>query len=102
MATATKAVKATKATTKAAPAAQPATYMLTKAGVRYNPRPNTQHGHTANWAAIQALLKKQKGVVTMAQLTALKATLPTAVQSNHVPFVKYAVRRGWLAVQAAA
>ena len=72
-------------------------FTLTKAGQRYNPRAATRFGHHTNWAAITGYLKAHGGKATLQQLTDVGATLPVQVQPNHVPYIKYAVRRGWLA-----
>ena len=82
----------TTTTTKQAPA-----YVLTKAGQRYTPRQSTQYGHHTNWEAIKGYLAKHKGAATLEQLKGLKEQLPEPVQANHVPYVNYAVRSGWLA-----
>lgn len=61
-----------------------------KAGKPYNVRPGTAQANDRSWAAIQAALQAAGGQCDRAALQ--KAVEPF----NHVPFVGYCIRRGWL------
>jgi len=82
-----------------APAAQPvanaaptnaAMQVVYKAGKAYNVRTGTAQDNARSWQAIQAVLQANGGQATAAALTA------AVTQYNHAPFVRYAIRRGWL------
>jgi hypothetical protein len=86
----------------AAPAQAPATpanatpvnsalAVVYKAGKVYNVRPGTAQANDRTWQALQAVLQANGGQATRAQLQA------AAAPYNHVPFVGYCIRRGWLA-----
>lgn len=60
------------------------------AGKAYNVRPGTAQDNARSWDAIQAVLKEKGGQATRADLVA--AVTPF----NHIPFVGYAIRRGYL------
>jgi hypothetical protein len=62
-----------------------------KAGKPYNVRPGTAQANDRTWAALQAVLQANNGQATRADLQAAAAPF------NHVPFVGYCIRRGWLA-----
>ncbi len=64
--------------------------VIYKAGKPYNVRPGTQQDNERSWKALQALLTDKGGQATRADLQA------AVTQYNHVPFVAYAIRRGWL------
>lgn len=91
--TATQQAPAT--TTPATPAANAtpvnsALAVVYKAGKPYNVRPGTAQANDRSWAAIQAALQAAGGQCD-------RAALQKAVeQFNHVPFVGYCIRRGWL------
>lgn len=93
--TAPKAQPQAAATTGAAPT-NPALQVVYKAGKPYNVRPGTAQDNARSWQAVQACLTANGGQATRAQLHACVA------QYNHVPFVGYAIRRGWLAPAAQA
>lgn len=83
-------------TTPAAPAANAtpvnsALAVVYKAGKPYNVRPGTAQANDRSWQAIQAALQAAGGQCDRAALQ--KAVEPF----NHVPFVGYCIRRGWLA-----
>ncbi len=93
---ATTNVQAPAAATQAAPApasaapVNPALAVVYTTGKAYNVRPGTAQSNARSWQAIQAVLAANGGQATMAQLQAAVAPF------NHVPFVQYTVRRGWL------
>lgn len=62
-----------------------------KVGKAYNVRPNTAQDNAATWQAICAALQAAPGnTLTRQQLHEV------AAQRNHVPFVGYCMRRGYL------
>lgn len=65
-------------------------------GKAYNVRPNTASDNAATWALLQGALTAAGGKLTRAELQAV------AQQRNHVNFVGYAIRRGWLVPAPAA
>ena len=66
------------------------------AGKPYNVRQGTAQANDRSWQAIQAVLQANNGQATRAEIQAAVAAF------NHVPFVGYCIRRGWLTpVQAA-
>lgn len=67
-----------------------------KAGKPYNVRNGTAQDNSRSWQAIQAVLQAQGGQASRAEIQ--QAVAPY----NHVPFVGYAIRRGWLAPVGAA
>lgn len=84
---------ATQAAPAAAPSAAPVNAALAvvyTAGKPYNVRQGTAQSNARSWQALQAVLAAGNGQATMAQLQAAVAPF------NHVPFVQYCVRRGWL------
>lgn len=92
-------------TTTAAPAQAPAPVVVApttnpllaqafKAGKPYNVRPNTAADNSATWELVKATLAANEG-------TATRAALQDAVKArNHVSFIGYAIRRGWLVPSA--
>lgn len=67
------------------------------AGKPYNVRTGTAQANDRSWQAIQAVLAEKGGQATRGDIQAAVAPF------NHVPFVGYCIRRGWLApVQAPA
>lgn len=62
-----------------------------KAGKPYNVRAGTAQANDRTWQALQAVLQAGNGQATRADLQAAAAPF------NHVPFVGYCIRRGWLA-----
>ena len=86
--------------TQAAPASaapvNAALAVVYKAGKPYNVRQGTAQANDRSWQALQATLAAGNGQATMAQLQAAVAPY------NHVPFVQYCVRRGWLAPAVAS
>lgn len=62
-----------------------------KAGKAYNVRAGTAQANDRTWQALQAVLAEKGGQATRADLQAAAAPF------NHVPFVGYCIRRGWLA-----
>lgn len=83
------AAPAAPAAPSAAPV-NPALAVVYTAGKAYNVRPGTAQSNARSWQAIQAVLAANQGQATMAQLQAAVAPY------NHVPFVQYTIRRGWL------
>lgn len=61
-----------------------------KAGKPYNVRQGTAQANDRSWQAIQAALQAGNGQATRAEIQAAVAPY------NHVPFVAYCIRRGWL------
>jgi hypothetical protein len=64
--------------------------VLYSTGKVYNPNPTTAQGNAETWALVAAHLAAN-GPSTLLALQAVVAP------RNHAPFVKYAVKRGWLA-----
>lgn len=89
----------------AAPAAAPAPVAATPVntalavvyttGKPYNVRPGTAQSNARSWGALQEVLQAGNGQATMGQLQ--QAVAPY----NHVPFVQYCIRRGWLTAYVA-
>jgi hypothetical protein len=89
----------TQPTAPAAPTAAPVNAALAvayKAGKPYNVRQGTAQANDRSWQAIQAVLQAAGGAATRAEIVA--AVTPY----NHVPFVGYCIRRGWLTPVAQA
>lgn len=80
---------ATPAATSAAPV-NSALAVLLQAGKPYNVRTGTAQANDRSWQAIQAVLAANGGQATREQVQAAVAPY------NHVPFVGYCIRRGWL------
>ena len=78
------------------PTTNPLLAQAYSAGKPYNVRPNTAADNSATWALLQGVLKAGGGTATRAELQA------AALQRNHVSFVGYAIRRGWLVPKANA
>ena len=92
--TAPAAAQAAPAATATTPSAAPVNAALAVVygnGKPYNVRAGTAQANDRSWQALQATLIANGGQATMAQLQ--DAVKPF----NHVPFVQYCVRRGWLA-----
>ncbi len=69
---------------------------LTAKGKTYTPKASNVHQHQLNWQALTKALGK--GPRTYGQLCALQSKLPALVQTNHAPYIRYAVKSGWLAI----
>ncbi len=79
------------ATTANAAPVNAALAVVYTAGKPYNVRNGTAQDNARSWSAVQEVLQANNGQATMGQLQAAVAPF------NHVPFVQYAIRRGWLA-----
>ena len=64
---------------------------ITKKGETYKPSANSDQANAETWALIQGALAKPQ---TVAELIAV-----CKAERNHAPFVKYCIRRGWLAAK---
>lgn len=90
-ATTTQAAQATTQATATAAPVNAALAVVYAAGKPYNVRQGTAQANDRTWQALQAVLQANAGQATRQQLQAAAAPF------NHVPFVGYCIRRGWLA-----
>ncbi len=72
---------------------------LTPKGKKYTPKASNVHQHQVNWQALNKALAN--GPKTYSALCGLQASLPAFNQANHAPYIRYAVKSGWLAIVGA-
>ena len=68
---------------------------LTPKGKTYTPKGSNVHQHQVNWGVIKAALANGK-TRTYGSLCGL--TVPAFNKANHAPYIRYAVKSGWLKV----